>query len=163
MAVHSPPTPATGSTRGVPHRARFTVTGWVLGVLGAITTFLGGFILLAGDEQSLGLGGDVSWQVGEIDPAWGYGLLVVGVLGLLATLALVLRARSLPATAAAEPRSGWSDVGAHAAVFLVVNALLWFQDIAMGDGLNYAYWVTIPWGIGLAAHATAQHRATRRS
>jgi hypothetical protein len=135
----------------------------VLGVLGAIATFLGAFILLAGDEQSVGLGGQTSWQVGEIDPAWGYGLLAVGVLALLTTLGLVLRARSLPPAPAAEPRSGWGDVAAHAAVFLVVNAFLWAQDIALGDGLNYAYWVTIPWGIGLAAHALTQYTATHRS
>lgn len=164
MAVHSPPTsPATGSTGGIPHRARFRVTGWVLGVLGAIVTFLGAFILLASDEQSLGLGGQASWQVGEIDPAWGYGLLAVGVLALLATLGLVLRARSLPPAPTAEPRSGWGDVATHTAVFLVVNAFLWTQDIALGDGLNYAYWVTIPWGIGLAAHALTQYTATHRS
>ncbi len=164
MAVHSPLTsPAPRSTSGAKPRAPFTVTGWVLGVLGAISTFLGAFILLAADDQSVGLGGQVSWQVSDIDPAWGYGLLAAGVLALLATLALVLHARNLPALPEAERRSGWGDVVAHAGVFVVVNAFLWAQDVALGDGLNYAYWVTIPWGIGLAAHALSQYRATHRS
>jgi hypothetical protein len=37
----------------------------------------------------------------------------------------------------------------------VVNALIWLQDIATGGGVEYAYWITIPWGIGLTIHATA--------
>jgi hypothetical protein len=164
MAVHSPLTPpAPRSTSGARRRASFTVTGWVLGVLGALATFLGAFILLAADDQSVGLGGQASWQVGEIDPAWGYGLLTAGVLALLAALALVLRARSLPPLPEAERGSGWGDVAAHAGIFVVVNTFLWAQDVALGDGLNYAYWVTIPWGIGLAAHALSQYRATHRS
>ena len=164
MAVHSPPTsPAAGSTGGTQHRARFAVTGWVQGILGAIATFLGAFILLAGDEQSVGLGGQASWQVSEIDPAWGVGLLTGGVLVLLVTLVGALRAPDVPAAPVAEPRSGWGDVAAHAGIFLVVNAFLWVQDIALGDGLNYAYWVTIPWGIGLAVHALTQYTSTHRS
>jgi len=167
MAVHSPPrssgtgsTSPTGVTR---HRARFPVTGWVLGILSAISAFLGAFILLAGDEQSVGLGGQVSWEVGQIDPAWGYGLLAVGVVAGLAALALLIRTRRLPASPAAEHRSGWGDVAAHAAVFLAVNAFLWAQDIALGDGLNYALWITIPWAIGLAAHALTQYTAAHRT
>ena len=163
MAVHSPPTsPAGRSTGGRTPRARFPVTGWVLGIIGAIATFLGAFILLAGDEQSVGLGGQASWQVSEIDPAWGVGLLTGGVLVLLVSLVRALRAPDVPTAPVAEPRSGWGDVAAHAGIFLVVNAFLWVQDIALGDGLNYAYWVTIPWGIGLAAHALTQYTATHR-
>ena len=120
-------------------------------------------ILLAGDEQSIGLGGQASWQVGEIDPAWGVGLLTGGVLVLLFTLVRALRAPGVPTPPVTEPRSGWGDVAAHAGIFLVVNAFLWVQDIALGDGLNYAYWVTIPWGIGLTVHALTQYTATHRS
>lgn len=36
---------------------------------------------------------------------------------------------------------------------MLVNAFVWVQDIALGDGVNYAWWITIPWGIALAAHA----------
>lgn len=159
MAVHSPPTsPATGSTGGNPHRVRPPVTGWVLGILGAIATFMGAFILLAGDEQSIGLGGQASWKVGEIDPAWGVGLLTGGVLVLLFTLVRALRAPDVPTPPVTQPRSSWRDVAAHAGVFLVVTEFLWVQDIALGDGLNYAYWVTIPWGIGLTVHALTSTR-----
>ena len=41
----------------------------------------------------------------------------------------------------------------HAIAFVLVNALLWAQDLAIGEGLNYAYWVTIAWGAALVAHA----------
>ena len=43
----------------------------------------------------------------------------------------------------------------HIAVFVIVNAFLWGIDIAGGDGVNWAYWVTISWGIGLAFHVAA--------
>ncbi len=46
-----------------------------------------------------------------------------------------------------------TDLVWHAGIFLVVNAFLWAQDIIVGGGLDYAYWTTIPWGIGLATHA----------
>ena len=161
MAVHSPLRDTQTRTPTSPTRGGLRVSTWVLGIVGGIAAFLGTFILLGGEDQSLGLGGEMSWRVGEIDPAWGYGLLAVGVVALLGMAALVVRARSLPVTPAA-PRSGWADVLTHAVVFLVVNAFLWAQDIAMGGGLGYAYWVTIPWGIGLAAHALAVYRDERR-
>ena len=41
----------------------------------------------------------------------------------------------------------------HLAVYLVVNIGLILLDLAQGDGLQWAYWVAIGWGIGLAAHA----------
>ena len=43
----------------------------------------------------------------------------------------------------------------HIAVFVLVNGILWAQDILAGGGLDYAYMVTIPWGLGLIAHITA--------
>jgi len=39
----------------------------------------------------------------------------------------------------------------HVAVFLIVNAFLWFLDYRQG-GADWAYWVTLLWGIGLAFH-----------
>ena len=41
----------------------------------------------------------------------------------------------------------------HAFVFVAVNAFLWIQDIVAGGGIEWAYWATIPWGIGLTIHA----------
>jgi hypothetical protein len=50
----------------------------------------------------------------------------------------------------------------HIAIFTVVNAFLWIEDIAAGGGLEYAYWVTIPWGIGLISHVSVYMVASRR-
>lgn len=143
------------------HRGGFRVTEWVLGIAGVIAAFLGAFILLAGDEQYVGVGGGYSWRVGDISPAWGYGLLSGGVLLLVVSAALVLRDRGGGAPGRARP-SGGADVLIHAGIFLLVNAFLWFQDIAVGGGLNYAYWVTIAWGIGLAAHVLSYFSAAHR-
>lgn len=43
----------------------------------------------------------------------------------------------------------------HTGAYVVVNTFLWIQDIAGGGGLEYAYWTTIGWGIGLAFHHVA--------
>ncbi|MEZ4501757.1 MAG: 2TM domain-containing protein [Dehalococcoidia bacterium] len=40
----------------------------------------------------------------------------------------------------------------HALVYVLVNAGLWVLDLVTGGGINWAYWTTIPWGIGLAIH-----------
>jgi hypothetical protein len=50
----------------------------------------------------------------------------------------------------------------HTGFFVVVNAFLWIQDIVAGEGLEYAYWITIPWGVGLISHALAYLFETRR-
>lgn len=125
------------------------VTRWVMVVVGGIAAIVGLFILLAGDDQYVGIGGDVSWRVGDLDPLWGWGLLVMGAASLVIGL-VFLRARS--GRASSTGGSG-ADLAAHAVVFLLVNGFLWIQDLALGGGLNYVWWVTIPWGIGLAAHA----------
>ena len=46
-----------------------------------------------------------------------------------------------------------SDLLWHSGFFVVVNAFLWIQDIVAGGGVEYAYWTTIPWGVGLLIHA----------
>ncbi|MBT8213031.1 MAG: 2TM domain-containing protein [Acidimicrobiia bacterium] len=40
----------------------------------------------------------------------------------------------------------------HIGTFVVVNAFLWFIDINGGNGLDWAYWTTIPWGVALGFH-----------
>ena len=60
---------------------------WTGGIVGAIAVFLGLFILFAGENQYVGLGGDWSWRVGDISSAWAYGLLAGGVVLLLIVLA----------------------------------------------------------------------------
>ena len=44
------------------------------------------------------------------------------------------------------------DFYVHLAIYLVVNAGLLVLDLLQGDGLQWAYWVIIGWGIGIAAH-----------
>ena len=75
------------------HKDRSPAVTLILGIVGAIAAFLGGFILLADDRGTVDLAGVMSWQVSEIDPAWGYGLLICGVIALLGALALGLRNR----------------------------------------------------------------------
>ena len=49
----------------------------------------------------------------------------------------------------------FTDLMWHVAAYVIVNAFLWIMDFAQGGGLEWAYWATIPWGIGLAFHAAA--------
>ena len=136
------------------------VTEWFLGIIGAIAAFLGLFILFGGENQSLGLGGDLTWQVGDISTNWGYGLLIGGGVLLLLTLALVVWDLRHPRLR--RPQSEFAGLMWHMGIFVVVNAFLWIQDIVAGGGLEYAYWVTIPWGVGLLAHAMAYVFGARR-
>lgn len=43
----------------------------------------------------------------------------------------------------------------HIASFVIINAFLWGLDIVTGDGVQWAYWVTLAWGIGLLFHFAA--------
>lgn len=124
---------------------------WLFGIIGGIAVFLGLFILFGDEDASIGLGGDLSWRVGDIDIAWMYGLLIGGGLLLLAALGLVIYGRGRTREMSARDEARW-DLIWHAGIFLVVNAFIWAQDIAIGGGLDYAYWVTIPWAVGLLAH-----------
>ncbi len=47
---------------------------------------------------------------------------------------------------------GFTDVMWHVATFGIINAFLWGLDIVGGNGVEWAYWVTIGWGIGVAFH-----------
>lgn len=123
---------------------------WLLAIAGGIAAFLGAFVLLAPETSSVGLGGDYSWTVAELGTGWGYGLLAGGVVALVAA-ALLLRYDRHAGYAHESTPTG--VLAGHAVVFVLVNALLWAQDLALGDGLNYAYWITVAWGIGLLAHA----------
>ncbi len=42
----------------------------------------------------------------------------------------------------------------HVATYVIINGFLWFIDLLNG-GLDFAYWVSISWGIGLAFHLAA--------
>lgn len=127
------------------------VSAVVVGIIGGISGLLGGVILLGGDDQHIGLGGDLSWRVGDIAAGWGYALLALAAGCLIAAIGLATRRRH-----AGSPRDdARADLVVHAVVYLAVNAFLWVQDIALGGGLDYAYWITIPWGVGLLGHTIA--------
>lgn len=142
---------STQSTSESASRGGLRVTRWVLAAVGGIAAFLGVFILIGGENQYIGIGGDVSWRVGDLDPLWGWGLLIGGA-ALLVAGVLAFRA-SRGRAGQQAPSSPRTDLIAHCTAFVLVNAFVWVQDIALGDGVNYAWWITIPWGIGLATHA----------
>ena len=122
---------------------------WLMGVFGGVAAFLGFFIMFGPEEDYVGLGGDVAWQVGEISTAWMWGLVIGGLVLLAGMLTLVIAGRSR-VSVGSTPRG---DLLWHSSVFVLVNAYVWAQDFALGTGLDYAYLMTIPWGIGLAFHA----------
>ncbi len=122
---------------------------WLMGVFGGVAALLGFFIMFGPEDDYVGLGGDFAWQVGDISSVWMFGLLFGGF-GLLAgALFMVIEGRSrISKTSTARGDLLW-----HTGVFILVNAFVWAQDFALGTGLDYAYLMTIPWGIGLAIHA----------
>jgi hypothetical protein len=140
---------------------RLQVSEWVIGIVGAIAAFLGVYVLVGGENQSIGIGGTVSWQVSEISPWWGVGLVVAGIVagGLVVWMRRGAGARGSPTAAVDASRA---DLFVHATVFALVNAFVWVQDLVIGDGVNYAYWITLPWAVGLGVHAislyTHEHR-----
>lgn len=126
-------------------------TEWLFGIVGGIALFLGLFILFAGENEYVGIGGDWSWRVGDISAAWTYGLLAGGAILLVASLVMVFLGRNRPVYMYPGNKA-LSDLWWHAGIFTAVNAFIWIQDFAIGGGLDYAYWVTIPWAIGLIVH-----------
>ena len=135
----------------------------LLGVLGVICLVVGVIILVADGDQFVGPGGDLAWRVGDIPAMAAWGLLIGGVVLLVVMGAMIWAGRTTAAgsvQAADRPRQ---ELIAHATAFTIVNAFLWLQDIAAGGGLEYAYWTTIPWGIGLIAHAIAYTTGRKES
>lgn len=122
---------------------------WLVTMAGGVATFLGLFILFGGDDQSVGLGGEFAWTVGEISSTWAYGLLILGVVGLAVAATMTVVGRRMGPTITTPPQ----DLMFHTGVFILVNAFLWAQDYALGSGLDYAHYATIPWTVGLLAHA----------
>lgn len=141
---------SAGRMRASPSRGFFE---WLLGILGGVATFLGLFVLFADSDQYIGIGGDLSWRVGDISSAWAYGLLAGGLVLLILALGIIFFGRTTAGRTARTEPTNLIDLYWHAGIFLVVNAFLWVQDFAIGGGLDYAFWTTIPWGVGLAIHA----------
>lgn len=80
---------------------------------------------------------------------------------LLITLAMAVRDRRRPKVR--RPQSEFAGLMWHMGIFVVVNAFLWTQDIVQGGGLEYAYWATIPWGVGIIIHTLTYIFAGRRA
>lgn len=122
---------------------------WLMGVVGGVALIIGLVIMFGPERDTVGLGGDLAWEIGEISSAWMYGLLIGGVVLIAGVLYMVIAGRSR--TRLAPTPMG--DLIWHASVFVLVNAYIWAQDFALGSGLDYAHFATIPWGMGLAIHA----------
>ncbi len=122
---------------------------WLMGVFGSVAAFLGLFVMVGPEDDFVGLGGDWAWRVSDVSSAWMYGLLIGGVV-LLVGMAYMLIAGRRRTALRETPRGNllW-----HTVVFILVNAFVWIQDFALGTGLDYAYLLTVPWGVGLAVHA----------
>ena len=59
----------------------------------------------------------------------------------------------------------------HAGTFIIINAFFWILDLGVGEsGVDWAFWITAAWGLGLAFHVLAyivdgrqlEERKTRR-
>jgi hypothetical protein len=83
---YEPPTPVRSTWRNT--------VEWVMGIVGAVSLFLGLFIAFAGEGQYLGLGGDWSWRVGDITSGWMYGFLIGGAVLLLGVIGMLFQDRS---------------------------------------------------------------------
>jgi hypothetical protein len=64
---------------------------------------------------------------------------------------------STPEERARRRADEWEGLWWHVAAYLVVNAFVWGLDWITGDGIQWAYWVTFPWLIGLLFHVAAYH------
>jgi hypothetical protein len=62
---------------------------------------------------------------------------------------------STPEARARKRAKEYTGLMWHIGTYVIVNAFLWFIDIAGGGGVQWAYWVSIAWGIGLAFHVLA--------
>ena len=61
---------------------------------------------------------------------------------------------STPQERADKRVKNYTDLMWHIATFVIVNAFLLAIDLMQG-GADWAYWVTLGWGIGLAFHVAA--------
>lgn len=44
----------------------------------------------------------------------------------------------------------------HVGTFVIINIFFWFIDIGLGQGgVQWAFWIAIPWSFALAFHALA--------
>ena len=61
-------------------------------------------------------------------------------------------AAKTPQERARERADEYSGLLWHIATFIIINGFLWLVDVMQGGGVDWAFWITIFWGIGLAFH-----------
>jgi hypothetical protein len=83
----------------------WSVVQWLLGIVGGIATFLGFFVAFGADTEYIGLGGDMSWRVGEVSDAWMYTLLLGGLVMLAGAFGMAIAGRSGPECPAPHSRT----------------------------------------------------------
>jgi hypothetical protein len=49
----------------------------------------------------------------------------------------------------------------HVGLFVAINGWIWMVDLTNGDGIEFAYWITIPWAILLVLHGLTVRAETR--
>lgn len=51
----------------------------------------------------------------------------------------------------------------HLGAFAIINAFFWILDLMLGEsGIQWAFWITLVWGMGLAFHVLAWAIAGRQ-
>jgi hypothetical protein len=68
-----------------------------------------------------------------------------------------------PDDAAQRRAKSLTDLLWHVGVFVIVNGFFWILDLLVGvSGIQWAYWITLFWGLGLAFHALSYAIAGRQ-
>lgn len=63
---------------------------------------------------------------------------------------------STPETRARKRAKSYTGLLWHIGVFIVINAFFWILDLTTGaEGVQWAYWITLFWGLALAFHVVA--------
>lgn len=62
---------------------------------------------------------------------------------------------STPEERARHRAKEWVDLLWHSSSFVVCNVFLWAVDLVTHPGLQWAYWVTVAWGVGLLFHVAS--------
>lgn len=61
-----------------------------------------------------------------------------------------------PETTARERARYLTGLLWHVGAFLIINGFFWVLDLGVGaEGLQWAYWITLFWGLALAFHVLA--------
>lgn len=51
----------------------------------------------------------------------------------------------------------WTGLMWHVGAFIIINAFFWILDAMGAGGINWAFWITGAWGLGLAFHMLAYY------